>query len=110
MTIRRPAKALGHMVDALRQGGARDLLLVVNRRGRVLLEMGRGQLDLDDVRAELSRDLDGIADHVDRGFALLAQAGAARIGPDDDGSPLRFASSAQSANCLYIASSCAEPG
>jgi hypothetical protein len=41
--------------------------------------MRRRQLHLDDVRAELGRDLDGIADNINPGFAVLAQTRSARI-------------------------------
>ena len=50
--------------------------------------MRRRQLYLDDVRAELRRDLDGIADNVDSRFAFLAPTRSARIGPDDDREPV----------------------
>jgi len=40
------------------------------------------------VGAELSRDLDGIADNVDPRFAFLTQTRPARIGPDDDREPI----------------------
>jgi hypothetical protein len=50
-----------------------------------LLELGRRRLDLDHVRAELGGDLSGVGDDVDRRLALLRQAAAARVAPDDDG-------------------------
>src|SRR5262249_26278326 len=48
-----------------------------------LLKMRARQLDLDDVGAELCRDLRRIGDHVERGLALLADARAARVRPYD---------------------------
>src|SRR6185295_4123233 len=42
------------------------------------------RLDLDDVRAELGRDLSAVGDDVDAELAVLGDAGAARIGPNDD--------------------------
>ena len=44
----------------------------------------RRRLDLDDVRAELRGDLRRVGDDVDRRLAFLGDAGAARVGPDDD--------------------------
>ena len=79
---------INDVADALRRGRNGNAPLVEHLAGRVLLDMRRRQLHLDDVRPELSRDLDGIADNVDRRFAILAQTRPARIGPDDDREPV----------------------
>src|SRR6185437_580477 len=79
---------INDMANALRSGRNGNVLLLEHVTRRILLDMRRRQLHLDDVRAELSRDLDGIADHIDPGFAFLAQARSAWIGPDDDREPV----------------------
>jgi hypothetical protein len=67
------------VTDSLRQGRDRYAPLVVYFAGCILLDMRRRQLYLDDVRPELSRDVGGIANDVDRCFAILAQTRPARI-------------------------------
>ena len=70
------------VLDALGQGADRDLLFLVDLLGRGLLEVIGRRLDLDDVGAELTRDLGGVGDDVDGGLAVLGQAAAPRVGPD----------------------------
>jgi hypothetical protein len=62
MTMRRPAKAQSTTC----RDRDRNAPLVVYFAGCILLNMRRRQLHLDDVRPELSRDLDGIANDIDR--------------------------------------------
>src|SRR6185437_544579 len=81
-------RAINDVTNALRRGRDWDVSFVEHLACRVLLDMRRRQLHLDDVRAELRRDLDGIADNVDSRFAFLAQARSTRIGPDDDREPV----------------------
>src|SRR6184192_1449616 len=76
--------ALHHVAHALGQGGDRDALLLVDLLRRRLLDVRRRRLHLDDVRAQLAGDLRRVGDHVDRRLALLGDARAARVGPDDD--------------------------
>jgi hypothetical protein len=71
------AHALGERAD-------RDLLGLVHLLGGRDLEVRRRRLHLDDVRAELARDLRGVRAHVDGGLAVLRDAGAARVRPHDD--------------------------
>src|SRR5665213_2990460 len=79
---------INDMANALRRGCNRNVLLLEHLAGGILLDMRGRQLHFDDVRAELSRDLDRVADHIDPGFAFLAQTRSARIGPDDDSKPV----------------------
>src|SRR5581483_11940929 len=81
-------RAINDVTNALRRGLNWNVPLLEHLAGRVLLDMRRRQLHLDDVRAELRCDLDGIADNVDSRFAFLAQARSARIRPDDDRKPV----------------------
>jgi len=81
-------RAINDVTNALRRGRNGNVLLVEYFAGSVLLDMRRRQLHLDDVRTELSRDLDGTADNVDSRFAFLTQARSARIGPDNDCKPV----------------------
>ncbi len=63
------------------------------RRGLLrlgLLDMRRGGLYLDDVRAELAGDVSSVRRNVDARLAVLADTGSARIGPYDHGEPLRL--------------------
>jgi hypothetical protein len=85
---------INDLANALRRGRDWDVSFVEHLAGRVLLDMRRRQLYLDDVRAELRRDLDGIADNIDSRFAFLAQARSAQMDQMTTASPLRFASSA----------------
>src|SRR3984893_6795290 len=73
---------INDVTDSLRRGRDRNAPLVVYFAGCILLDMRRRQLHLDDVRPELSRDLDGVPGNVDRCFAILAQTRPARIRPD----------------------------
>ncbi len=75
------------MADALGRGADRDAGGFVDLLGRRLLDMGGGQLHLDDVRAELRGDLRRVADDVDGGLARLRQGRAAGVGPDHHGEP-----------------------
>jgi hypothetical protein len=59
-------RAINDMTDSLRRGRNGNASLVVYFAGCILLNMRRRQLHLDDVRPELSRDLDGIANDIDR--------------------------------------------
>src|SRR5579884_12984 len=68
----------------LRQRSDGDMLALVDLAGLVLLDMGDGQLDFNEMRAQLRGDVGRVAGHVDGRLALFAQAGPARIGPDDD--------------------------
>src|SRR5579871_3572949 len=77
--------ALHNVADPLGQGFDGDTLALVDFAGFVLLDMGGGQLDLEDVRAQLRGDVGRIAGHVNGRLALLAQARPARVGPNDDG-------------------------
>ena len=70
------------------EGLRRDLALLVDLLRLVLLDVSLRRLDLDDVRAELRGDLRGVGADVDRRLALLREAGAARVAPDDDGEAL----------------------
>ena len=70
---------INDVTDPLRGGRDRNAPLVVYFAGRILLDMRRRQFHLDDVRPELSRDLDGVTSNVDRCFAILAQTRPARI-------------------------------
>src|ERR1700731_5425759 len=81
---------INDVTDSLRGGSDRNAPLVVYFAGCILLDMRRRQLHLDDVRPELSRDLNGITDNVDRCFAILAETRPARIRPDDDREPVAF--------------------
>ena len=81
---------INDVTDSLRQGRDRYAPLVVYFAGCILLDMRRRQLHLDDVRPELSRDLDGVTSNVDRCFAILTQTRPARIRPDDDREPAAF--------------------
>src|SRR5712671_4998024 len=77
-------RTLHHVLHAVGQRGDRDLLRLVHLLRRLLLDVFGRRLDLDDVRAELGGDLRRIGADVDRGLALLRQAAAARVAPDDD--------------------------
>src|ERR1700730_2373707 len=79
---------INDVTDSLRQGRDRNAPLVVYLAGRILLDMRRRQLHLDDVCPELSRDVGGVTNNVDCCFAILAQTRPARIGPDDDREPV----------------------
>ena len=57
---------INDVTDSLRRGRNGNVPLVVYFAGCILLDMRRRQLHLDDVRPELSRDLDGVTDNVDR--------------------------------------------
>src|SRR5205814_4630447 len=83
-------RRLHHVAHTLGQRPDRHLRGLVDVLRRGLLEVGRGQLDLDDVRTKLGGDVRGIGGDVRRRLAILAEAGAARIGPDDDGKAARL--------------------
>src|ERR1700730_18413414 len=76
--------SINDVTDSLRGGRDWNAPLVVHLAGRFLLDMRRR------VRPELSRDLNGITDNVDRCFAILPQTRPARIRPDDDREPVAF--------------------
>ena len=80
------------MADALGEGADRNGVFLVRLPRLFLLDLIRGELHLEDVGPELRGDLRAVRDHVDRGLARLADAGPARIRPDDDreACPLRF--------------------
>ncbi len=77
--------ALHHVLDALPERGGGDGVLLVDLLRLGLLQEVLGRLHLDDVGAELGGDLGGVGHHVQGGLALLAEAGAARVGPDHRG-------------------------
>src|SRR5262249_38767239 len=80
-----PAKgALHHMFDTVGQRADVYFFFLVNLAGGFLLEFLGGQFDLDDVGAQLRRDVRRVAADVHGGFAVLAEGRAARIRPDDD--------------------------
>ena len=79
--------ALHHVPDALGQSPDRNLHFLVDLLGLRLLDVFRGQLHRDDMRAQLRRNLGRIAGHVNGGFTGLAEASPARIGPDHHGQP-----------------------
>jgi hypothetical protein len=64
-------RAIDDVTDAFRLGRDRNAPLVVHLAGCVLLDMRRRQLCLDDVRPELSGDLDGVTNDIDRGSPSL---------------------------------------
>jgi len=76
--------ALHHVAHALGQRADRDLVLLVDLLRGLELDVLGGRLHLDEVRAELRRDLRGVGHDVDRRLALLRDARAARVGPDHD--------------------------
>ena len=76
--------SLHDVLNARRERFERNLLGVVNFFSLGLFDERGGRLDLDDIGAELRRDLRRVCDHVERGLALLADAGAARVRPDDE--------------------------
>ncbi len=78
-------RALNHVRHALGERGDRHFLRLIHLAGRVLGDVGRRQLDLDDVGPQLRGDVGRIGTDVDRGFVFLLQNGTARIGPDHHG-------------------------
>src|SRR5881628_2085418 len=80
--------ALHDVAHPLGEGRDRDALLLVDLLRRRLLDVRRRRLHLDDVRAQLAGDLRRVGDHVDCRLALLGDARAARVGPDDHGEAL----------------------
>src|SRR5208283_5753530 len=74
---------LDDVLDARRERLERNLVGVVRFFGLGLFDESGGRLDLDHIRTELARDLGRVGDHVERGLALLAYAGAARVRPED---------------------------
>ena len=84
--MRRPPKALCTTcwIAFGTQGSDRDFLGLVDLAGGIQLDVLGRRLDLDDVGTELAGDLRGIGDDVDSGLALLGDAGAAGVGPDDN--------------------------
>src|ERR1700689_2405154 len=83
-------RRLRDVLDACGEGLDRDLVGVVNLFRLGLFDERGGRLDLDDVGAELRCDLRRVRDHVERGLALLADAGAARGRPDDQRQTVRL--------------------
>ena len=75
------------MPDAVPQGLDRDLVVLVDLARLRLLDPRRGELDLDDMRAELGGDVRGVGHHVHRGLPVLAQPRAPGIRPDHDREP-----------------------
>src|SRR5213594_383344 len=69
-------RGLHDVAHALGQRAGRHLRGLVDLLGRGLLEVRRGQLHLDDVGAELSRDVRGVRGDVERRLAVLAEARA----------------------------------
>jgi hypothetical protein len=59
------------MAYPLGKGCNWNMQLIVYIAGGLLFNICGRQLHLDDVRPELSRDVRGVTDHVDRGFAFL---------------------------------------
>src|SRR6185312_16052444 len=55
-----------------------------------LLQVRAWQLDLNDIGAELRRDLRCVGHHVERGLALLADSRAARVRPYHHGETMRL--------------------
>src|SRR6185312_8237038 len=78
------------MLHAVAEGLRRDAVLLEDLLRLGLLDVVLRRLDLDDVRAELRRDLRRVTADVDRGLAVLGDAGAARVGPDDGWKSNRF--------------------
>lgn len=76
--------ALDDVGDALGQGIARDTGALVDFGGCGLLQVGRGELHLDDVGAELGSDLGRVRRDIETGLAFLAQSTATGISPEDD--------------------------
>src|SRR5438309_7110946 len=79
---------LDYVAHALGQRADRHLRRLVDLLGRRLLQLRRGQLHLDDVGAELRGDVRSVRGDVEGRLAVLAEPGAARVRPDDDGEPV----------------------
>src|SRR5438445_8660866 len=76
--------------DPICQRFDRDLLGLVHLLRRRLLQVIGRQLHLDDVGAQLGRDLRCIGDDVERRLAFLADLAAAGIGPDHERQAVPF--------------------
>src|SRR5581483_12303507 len=85
-------RALDDVADPLRQRTDRDVPRLVDLARLVLLDVGRWQLDLDEMRAQLRGDVGRITADIYGRLALFAQPRTARIRPDHDDQPvpLRF--------------------
>src|SRR5262249_47182242 len=83
-------RRLNAVADAVRERIDGDLRLLDGLLCFGLFDVSRGRLDLDDVCAELTRDLRGVCRDVDRRLALFAETGPARIRPHDDRQALRL--------------------
>src|SRR5215470_4502684 len=81
-------RRLHDVPHALGERADRHLRRFVDLLRRRLLEVRRRQLHLDDVRAELRGDVRGVRRHVNGRLALLREARAARVRPDDDRQPV----------------------
>src|SRR5256712_6766574 len=76
--------------DPIGQRLDRNLLHLVHFLRRRLLQVIGRQLHLDDVGAQLGRDLRRIGDDVERRLAFLADLAAAGIGPDNERQAMPF--------------------
>src|SRR5262249_4675338 len=83
-------RALHDVADALGERADRDALLLVDLLRRLLLDVRRRRLHLDDVRAQLAGDLGRVGDDVDRRLTLLRERRAARVRPHHDGEAFRL--------------------
>src|SRR5947208_6585809 len=72
-------RALDYVADALGQAVEGDRRLRISLLGLALLDVGARKLQLDDVRAQLGRNVGGIGHHVNGGLAFIATLAPARI-------------------------------
>ena len=82
--------ALHNVAHALGQGADGDFFLFINLFRLRLLDVAGGQLDFDDMGAQLRGDLRGVTAHINGRLPLLAQGGPARVRPDDHRQPGPF--------------------
>src|SRR5712691_8177718 len=101
---------LHNVSDPIGQCFDRNLLRLVHLLRRRLFQVIGRQLHLDDVGAQLSRDLGRIGDDVERRLAFLADLAAAGIGPDHERQAMPFGFFPDLAGLLVHALAVRRPG